>query len=124
MRMKAKITLLISLLLPAAAWACPEPPYPSTDACLSWTAPTQNTDGSPITGLLAYRVYRDGVYMTTTTALFLDMKMQPPGNRCYFVTAVVGSMESAPSATNCKLIRLPAPTNGSIEAPTEGSFEP
>ncbi len=33
------------------------PPPATGSATLSWTAPTKNTDGSPITGLAGYHVY-------------------------------------------------------------------
>jgi hypothetical protein len=33
------------------------PPPATGSATLSWTAPTKNTDGSPITGLAGYHIY-------------------------------------------------------------------
>lgn len=112
------------LLFASAAWACPGPPFASTDACLSWSAPTQYTDGTPVTKPVSYRVYRDGVLAATTTQLFHEFKNEASGQRCYYVTAVVESVESLPSGTGCKLVRPAAPTDGGIEAPTDGSFEP
>lgn len=122
MQMKALLTTSLLLFVPAA-FACPGPPHASTDACLSWSAPTQNTDGSPITQPLTYRVYRDGVLAGTTGNLYLLLAKEPAGQRCYYVTAVEAGIESAPSGTGCKMIRPAAPTDGSIEAPTDGSFE-
>src|SRR5690606_23060593 len=117
--------LTISLLAPCAAWACPEPPYPSTDACLHWLTTTEYIDGTPLGNKpVLYRVYRDGVMVAETAQLFYKFTRERSGERCYYVTAVVGGMESEPSDTGCKLVRPAAPTDGSIEAPTDGSFEP
>ncbi len=33
------------------------PPSPTVSAALSWTAPTENADGSPVTDLAGYRIY-------------------------------------------------------------------
>lgn len=55
--------LLFAILLwPAAVLAQSEPPSVTADpgtVCvdLSWQAPTENTDGTPLTDLTAYRVY-------------------------------------------------------------------
>jgi hypothetical protein len=35
----------------------PPPPPATGSASLSWTAPTENTDGTPITGLAGYHIY-------------------------------------------------------------------
>lgn len=112
-----KISLLALLVAPAVVWACPSPPYPISDACLQWTAPTQFTDGTAIPAgtPITYRVYRDGVVALTTTQLYAELKFEKPGNRCYAVSAVVNNAESALSAPGCKLIKLAAPTNGSFE---------
>ncbi|HEX7041604.1 MAG TPA: fibronectin type III domain-containing protein [Trueperaceae bacterium] len=46
--------LLCLCVLPA--WAQPSE-EPTLDVTLTWTAPTQNTDGSPLTDLVGYRIY-------------------------------------------------------------------
>ena len=74
---------------------------PADTCTITWTAPTTNKDGSPLTDLASYRLYRDGTKqgsdiaapvtsVVTTTACL-------PGT--YTVTAVnaVG-VESAPSS--------------------------
>ena len=33
------------------------PPTPTVSAALSWTAPTENADGSPVNDLAGYRIY-------------------------------------------------------------------
>lgn len=118
--------LTSSLLASCAAWACPGPPYPSTDACLRWTRPAKYTDGNPIPAdaVVSYRVYRDGELVAETSQLFYKFTNERSGQRCYYVTAVLEGKESAPSDTGCKLVRPAAPSDGSIEAPTDGSFEP
>jgi hypothetical protein len=88
---------------------------PVNTTLLTWTAPTQNTDGSalPASQLAGYRVYRgstptsltayhdvDGANVTSYTARDL-----PPGQHCFAVTAVtVTNVESALSGTGCKQI--------------------
>lgn len=84
-------------------------------ASLTWTAPTQFTDGSPLTAdkLIGYRVYRgataaslspyhdiDGADVTSYVARDLAA-----GDHCFAVTAVtVSNVESALSAPGCKKI--------------------
>lgn len=52
-----RILFLILLALPGLAFAaCPDP-APDGSVCLEWRAPTQNTDGSPLTDLESYRIY-------------------------------------------------------------------
>jgi hypothetical protein len=98
----------------------------SDEVCLSWAAPTQNTDNSPIDIPITYRVYRAGTTPTlllTTQALRAKLVLQPSGNQCYFVTANTIRGESAPSNQACKFIRPRAPTDGAIEAPSDGAIE-
>lgn len=111
--------LLLALLLVAtAASAADSGPR---NARLTWTAPAQYTDGKPITEALTYRAYRraDGSQQrvlvwegSVTEVLLTD---QPLGRQCYVVTAVGSGGESEPSAEGCKFMRLPPPTDGSVE---------
>jgi hypothetical protein len=56
------------------AFAITVSPIPDTGtATLSWNAPTQNTDGSPLSDLAGYRVYHG------TSPNFLDQMTQLPG---------------------------------------------
>ena len=56
------LLLAALLLLPVAAWA--EGPVVKQSTCVaSWTAPTTNADGTPLTDLAAYRLY-DGAALT------------------------------------------------------------
>lgn len=91
------------------------PPVTTGTAALSWTMPTQHTDGTPlaINDLLGYRVYHgpnatslsqyhdiDGAGTTTYEA-----RQLAPGDHCFAVTAIsVSNVESALSGVGCKRI--------------------
>jgi hypothetical protein len=100
---------------------------------LSWTLPTQFTDGSAIPAgtPITIRVYRYAQAAGVSTASVvwqglgtgLDMNSEPLGAHCYFLTATVNNAESAPSATGCKVVRIPGPTDGRIESPTDGRID-
>jgi len=83
-------------------------------AKLTWTPPTQNTDGSTLTNLSAYKVYwgtSPGVYSSqlainnplTTTWTLNNLA----GGRWYFAVSAVttGGVESAKSNEASKLIQ-------------------
>ena len=89
------------------------PAGPNGTAILSWTAPTQNTDGSQLTDLAGYRVYHG------TNPDALDQMTQLPGSSTtsytfnqlasgthYFAVAAYtsGGMESALSGVGSKSI--------------------
>ena len=57
-------------------------------ATLSWSAPTQNTDGTPLTNLAGYRIY----YGTSITALTKTVQVANPG----LVTYVVSNLSAGP----------------------------
>jgi hypothetical protein len=85
---------------------------------LAWNAPTTNTDGSPLTNLASYMVYR-GVNGATPvgygsvsgpTPTFVDT-MPAVGTNLYYVTAInsVGT-ESGPSNTvTFQMFQIPSP---------------
>lgn len=93
----------------------PAPVPPTGTASLSWTVPTQFTDGSPLgtDQLLGYRIYHgtsavslsqyhdiDGAGTTTYEA-----RQLAPGDHCFAVTAIsVSNVESALSGVGCKRI--------------------
>lgn len=98
------------------------------NALLSWGAVTTFTDGSTISAPVTYRVYAglQGAPMALITelpALTLLLQNQPLGVMCYRVTAVANAVESDSSTTLCKTMRPPAPTEGAVEAPTDGAIE-
>jgi hypothetical protein len=68
--------------LPAFSIAVAAPaPAPTRAATLSWTAPTQNTDGSSITNLAGYRIY----YGTSSTALTQVVDVNSAGITTYML---------------------------------------
>ncbi|HEY8540574.1 MAG TPA: putative Ig domain-containing protein, partial [Steroidobacteraceae bacterium] len=94
----------------------PTPPPPPTtgSATLSWQAPTQNTDGSPLTNLAGYRI----LYGTSQNALNQTITINNPGTTTYvidnltpatwyFAVRAVNSagVESANSAVASKTIQ-------------------
>jgi hypothetical protein len=71
--MRKFILIALACLLGSAAYAqtvCPNAPTtcPAGAACLTWTPPTTNTDGSPIGTIKGYRIE----YGTSATALTLS----------------------------------------------------
>jgi len=103
----------------------------SSEACISWRAPTQYIDGTSIAQgtAITYRIYRrtNGIMTAlpnTTAGLAMKLIDQPRGEQCYAVSAIIGGTESALSAIGCKMIRFSGPTDGRIERPTDGSIEP
>ncbi len=87
-------------------------PEPGT-ATLSWVAPTENTDGTPLTDLAGYRVHygtsSDALTQTIdvsgATATSLIVTGLDPGTYYFAVTALTSSgQESAPSDTASKTI--------------------
>lgn len=91
---------------------------------LTWTLPTLYTDGSsiPASKVIAINVYRGSLAIATIdkrpTGVLLTA--EPYGVQCYSITAVIDNIESASSGTGCKTVRVPAPTDGRISAPTGG----
>lgn len=115
MRMISLLALL--LMLANAAYA--------GEATLRWTAPTQNTDGSPLTNLAGYRIY----YGTSSTQLTQTIQLANAGlttyvvrdlapGTWYFAVAAYNSagVESALSNIASKVVRFPGPTDGAIES--------
>lgn len=88
--------------------------FVSAAAGLTWVAPTQNTDGSSLTDLSVYRVYRRssataGSYTLLATvpapATSYTDSATLEGVNCYTVTAVDDDgNESVPSNQACKTI--------------------
>jgi hypothetical protein len=59
------------------------PPTPTTGAAtVSWVAPTQNSDGSPLTSLAGYTIY----YGTSAASLTQTIKVASAGASSYVVT--------------------------------------
>ena len=59
-------------------------PTTNGSATLSWTPPTQNTDGSTITNLAGFRIQ----YGTSASALTQTIEVSNPGVATYVVTGL------------------------------------
>lgn len=102
----------------------------SSQACIAWAPSSGWADGTPYPSgtIVTYYVYSQAdnqppVLRGTTTGLELKIVGLPPGPHWFFVRAMVATAESANSNTAPKTIRFPGPTDGSIEAPTNGGIE-
>jgi hypothetical protein len=106
---------LLLLLVTSPSWA-------QGSATLSCTPPTQNTDGSPITGALSYKFYRGttlGTYpafLTSTTCgtVFTGLAA---GTHYFVATANVAGVESAFSGVAAKLVGTGTPNPPTIPQP-------
>lgn len=93
-------------LVPARYRVAVTPPAPApapVTSRLTWTAPTANTDGTPITGPLSYRVEAKAgeawAALATVSALTYDA---PGSTGCWRVVAIVGGVESVPTGAACR----------------------
>lgn len=122
-----KFLLLTTLLLyPLSSQA--QTTCATNEACVNWTAATTFVDGTPLpaTGV-TYNVYSQvvntpPVLRTTVAASSVVLKGLPLGDHCFWVRTVVNGVESDNSNIACKTLRMPAPTDGSIAPPTDGSI--
>jgi hypothetical protein len=101
--------------LPAFTIVVSTPPPSAGTATLSWMAPTQYTDGSPLPAsqLAAYRIYRGAspgslarVAEVDSRTLVFAVQSLPSGTHYFAVTAVtLAGVESALSAVGSKSIQ-------------------
>jgi hypothetical protein len=78
-------------------------PAPTGTASLSWTAPTHNTDGTPLTDLAGYRVYHnDQVIPVTGTSYQFDALES--GAHSFAVTAINAAGAESDRVTAAKVI--------------------
>lgn len=87
---------------------------PWTDIRATWAAPTQNTDGSAVSGAVTYRVSRQigsGAWAVQcqTTERTATVWNTGAGTYNLRVTATVGGQESAPSGTATVVLVAPVP---------------
>lgn len=127
-----------------AAWSaagaqeqCPTlPPTGATcfsdRVCITWTAPTGNTDGTLLRQdqrPLTYRIWRRdaGTWRPlayTTSATTITLAGEPRGLQCYAVEVIdARGSTSELSCFACKTVRFPGPSDGRLERPTDGSIE-
>lgn len=86
---------------------------PANAACIVWTAPTLNDDGTPIVLALTYRVERQAgtgwAAVATTSELRHYVTGLAPGTHTFRVVAIAGGRESLPSNTGARDVPQPAP---------------
>ena len=116
-----RVLLVLAALVAFPAFAQPNcsavtttPTAARDEARLTWIAPTTNTDGTPISGPISYRVYRAtgaGTFAVQcqTAVVSASLLAQPVGVQNYRVTATVAGIESAPSNVASKTIVAPTP---------------
>ena len=70
--------------IPAFSITVPAPPpqLPAGDVTITWTPPTENTDGSTLTDLTGYRIY----YGTSRSALTKVVNITNPGLASYVIS--------------------------------------
>ncbi len=98
--------------IPVVPVPTPVPPAPTNIATLSWTAPTANTNGTPLTDLIGYKI----VYGTSAAALNQSIAVGlvtsrvvadlTPGTWYFAVIAVSSTSESDRSTVVSKVIAL------------------
>ena len=94
----------------AIAVNAPAPPPTTGSASLSWTEPTQNTDGTPITGLAGYHIY----YGTSASAMTTTITVASPSQTSYVVSGLApGTYYFAVVAYNSAGIDSPESNVGS-----------
>ncbi len=102
-------------------------------ACLSWSASPGWTDGTSYAPgtVVTYTVYKatdpsllGSQIAATTTNLSATLTGLAPGVWYFAVTASADGKTSVLSGIVQKRIRNRAPTEGSIERPTDGAIEP
>lgn len=113
-----KYIVAIALLLAGVAHAqtritaC-NPATPNNALCILWTAPTTNTDGTPITSALTYRVEQQAgtawTSVATTSAVQHYLTGLAPGTYTFRVLAIAGGRESLPSNTAGRDVPQPTP---------------
>lgn len=123
---KCSSLMLAGLLFSGATLA--QTPLVNATVVLTWTAPTRNTDATPLTDLAGYRVFHRseggtfGEAIATAGASMVNssVTMQlPEGNNYFAMTAVNSLGEESPMSNEIvRNVKLPVPTGSVPEAPT------
>jgi hypothetical protein len=114
---KTLVMLLLLVILPGLSWAA--------TATLSWTPPTQNSDGSTLTDLAGYRIHygtTSGTYtLATDTGLVTESVVtlsdaEAAGVTWYFAVGALNSQgrESALSLSASKSFPAPVPVTYTV----------
>lgn len=108
--MTARTLLAITLIGLCSIAQAQEP----RSATIEFEAPTEYTDGTPITDPISYRVYQGArggekqlIGTITETQTTINSGLERGREYCWHVTAVVGGEESEPSNEGCKAFRVP-----------------
>ncbi|MBI4053332.1 MAG: fibronectin type III domain-containing protein [Candidatus Diapherotrites archaeon] len=84
-------------------------PLVAASVIIQWQAPTQNTDGSQISGPLSYNIYRSKPSVgsspigSTVETSYADTATTSGTEYCYQITALSGGVESDKSSEGCAL---------------------
>lgn len=83
---------------------------------VTWTAPTQFTDGTAIVGAITYQLYTGATGKevklgnpVTSPPYVINPTPAAGTTLCVYVTATVGGVESAPSGEACGTVPKPTP---------------
>lgn len=109
--MHRALTAVAALFFSVASWA--------GTASLSWTAPTQNTDGSPLTNLAGYRVYEgcNSAPLTqiaeTANTSYVRSNIPDDGRTCSWAVSAFNTLneESVKSNSVSKTFEIPPLSN-------------
>jgi hypothetical protein len=100
------VTHKATFTVPEPAPPAPSPPPPVvTGTTLSWTAPTTNEDGSPLTDLAGYRIYRDGKKVAD---IGLVLSWPIPGAGVYNMTSVNADGDESSVPSNSVTVETPS----------------
>ena len=95
-----RLAWILLAFAPVALAQTPAKTVPAgSNLTLTWTAPTQYTDGSPITDPITYNLYNAGQLIASGLTAPTSTRMNlSAGNPCYTATAVVNGAESDQSS--------------------------
>lgn len=101
-------------------------------ASLTGTVPTQNTDGSLITGTITYSVYKGAAGQAVkplmvsglSTPVYTAANLPGGTTQCFNMTASVNGAESAYSNEVCKLIPSPIPNPPVLSVTAVTAYQP
>lgn len=102
-------------------------PITSGTVNFAWTAPTANTDGTPVADIMGYNIYRGATCAALTvlnTALVSGLTYSDtnlaPGPYCYAISSVSKSEGESPQSSSIT-VQVPVPAPASKPSPP-GSF--
>jgi hypothetical protein len=140
MPVRIAVIAALALVLFSVVTHAEEMTCTSSQVCLSWQPPLYNepTEEDGPTAIygsligddqkpLKYNVYRKGTFgpIAETQGHAIKFVNEPRGEQCYAVQTVdVKGAMSVLTEYVCKTVRFPGPSDGAIDAPTDGGIEP